>query len=111
MRKVFATLALAGALAFGAPAVSEAQVVTGGLVNVTLVDVVDVNVEDVQVLNNVAIGIAANVAAQICGTQVAVPANIVGVIASSVARQGQATACTITGQDGRQKNVQVNRNR
>jgi hypothetical protein len=111
MRKWIAALALGGIMAFGAPDKAEAQpVVTGGVVNVTLVDVIDIGDVAVNVLNNVGIGVAANVAAQICGTQVAVPANIVGVIASSVARQGQYTACTITDQEtGKQQFVQVSR--
>jgi hypothetical protein len=104
MRKVLATLMIGGLMAFGAPDAAEAQVVSGGLVNVTLVDVVDVG--DVQVVvSNVAINVAANVAAQICGTQL----NL-GVLAQQVARQGQATACQIE-QDGSLRNVQITRNR
>jgi hypothetical protein len=109
MRKVLATLAMGTALAFAAPNSAEAQgpVVTGGVVNVTLVDVVNVGDVGVNVLNNVGIGVAANVAAQICGLQVALP---IGVIASSVARQGQYTVCTITDQEtGEQQFVQISR--
>jgi hypothetical protein len=103
MRKWIASLAVAGALAFAAPQ-AEAQVVTGGLVNVTLVDVVDVGDVDVTILENVGIGVAANVAAQICGLQV----GNVGVLARQVARQGQATVCTVE-QDGRARNVIIGR--
>lgn len=108
MTKWIAGLGLGAALAFAAPSTAEAQpVVTGGLVNVTLVDVVDVGDVDVAILNNVAVGIAANVAAQICGTQLTVP---IGVLAAQVVTTGQATACTITDQQtGEQQFVLISR--
>lgn len=111
MTKWIAGLGLGAALAFAAPSTAEAQpVLTGGLVNVTLVDVIDVGDVAVAVLNNVGIGVAANVAAQICGTQVALPANIIGVLVAQVARTGQATACTITDQEtGEQQFVQISK--
>ena len=108
MRKLLATIAIGGAVAFVAPKTAEAQgpVVTGGLVNVTLVDVVSDN--NIAVLNNVGIGVAANVAAQICGVQAVIP---VGVLASQVARTGQATACEVTDQSGVVRQVQISRQR
>ena len=108
MTKLIATLGISAALAFAAPSSAEAQgpVVTGGLVNVTLVDVVDVGNVAVNLLNNVGIGVAANVAAQVCGVQLTVP---IGILAAQVAREGQATACTITDQNGTAKNVIISR--
>lgn len=101
MTKWIATLGIGAALAFAAPTVSQAQgpVIAGGLVNVTLVNVLNNNtvLSYDRILQNVGIGVAANVAAQVCGVQVNVP---VGVIASQVARTGQATACEIPNQDG-----------
>jgi hypothetical protein len=109
MKKLIAGLGIGAALAFGAPNTSEAQgpIITGGLVNVTLVDVLNNN--NIAVLNNVAVGVAANVAAQICGTQVALPANIIGVLVAQVATTGQATACTITDQTGVVRTVQLSK--
>ena len=107
MKKWIAALGLSAALAAAAPKVEAQPVVTGGLVNVTLVDLVNNN--NIAVLNNVGIGVAANVAAQICGTQVALPANIIGVLVSQVAHTGQATACTITDQNGTVRQVQISR--
>lgn len=68
MKKLFAASALT-AVAFGstiatAPAASAAPLVTGGLVNVTVTDVVDdvtVVVQDVNVGLGAALGVAANV--------------------------------------------------
>jgi hypothetical protein len=108
MTKLIAGLGIAAALAFAAPKSADAQpVITGGLVNVTLVDVLNNN--NIAVLNNVAVGVAANVAAQICGTQVALPANIIGVLVAQVATTGQATACTITDQSGVVRTVQLSK--
>lgn len=104
LRKI-AILAAAAALATAVPDRAEAQgpVVTGGLVNVTLVDLVDIG--DVQVVvQNIAVGVAVNIAAQICGTQLNVP---IGVLTQQVIRTGQATACTITDQDGHLTQVQI----
>ena len=109
MKKGIAALAIGTALAIGAANMEAAPpgpVITGGLVNVTLVDVLDIG--DVQVaVQNVGIGVAANVAAQICGLQV----GNIGIIASQVATQGQTTVCTITDQNNDQRNVQIARNR
>lgn len=66
MTKMIAALGISAALAFAAPSTAEAQgpIVTGGLVNVTIVDAVDVrNVK-------VAIGAALNLAANVCGVAV-----------------------------------------
>lgn len=73
-----ASLALTGALA--APA--QAQQQQDGLVNVA--------VNDVEILNDVNIGVAANVAAQICGVKV----GPVAVLARAVDRSGETrTVC------------------
>ena len=106
MRKLLATIAIGGAVAFVAPKMAEAQgpVVTGGLVNVTLVDVVSDN--NIAILQNVGVGVAANVAAQICGTQLTIP---VGILAAQVVRNGSATACTVTDQSGVVRQVQISR--
>jgi hypothetical protein len=89
-RKLAASLFATGLLAFGAAAPASAQpVVTGGLVNVTIVDVIDdvtVVVQDV----NVGVGVAANVAALLCDT-----ADInAAVLASQVVRGGDDVTCT-----------------
>jgi hypothetical protein len=88
-RKIAAALAVTGALAL--PAAAEAQgppvVIGGGLVNVQVVDIID----DVTVVvsdNNVGVGVAAGVAAQVCGVQAQV-----GVIARQLAR-GDDFSCT-----------------
>lgn len=78
-----ASLAMAagGAIATSAPA--EAQVQQDGLVNV--------NVGDVNVLNDANIGVAANVAANICGVKV----GPVAVLGQAVDRSGgTSTVCT-----------------
>ena len=76
------TLALAGATAPVAGAQGPPVVIGGGLVNVQVFDVID---GDVVVLSNndVAVGVAAGVAAQVCGVQAQV-----GVIAEQLARGG-----------------------
>jgi hypothetical protein len=65
MRKLVATLFLTGALAVGAtaPAASAQPVITGGLVNITVVDVLNNNTVTLDRTVNVALalGIAANV--------------------------------------------------
>jgi hypothetical protein len=86
-RKIAAALAVTGALAV--PAAAEAQgppvVIGGGLVNVQVVDLID---GDVLSDNNVGVGVAAGVAAQVCGVQAQV-----GVIARQLAR-GDDFSCT-----------------
>ena len=74
------TLALAGATAPVAAAQGPPVVIGGGLVNVQVVDVID---GDVLSDNEVGIGVAAGVAAQVCGLTAQV-----GVIAEQVARTG-----------------------
>jgi hypothetical protein len=83
MRKLLATLTLGAALTATA---AHAQPGQEGLVNV--------NVGDVTVLENVAVGVAANVIAQVCGLQV----GQVAVLANQVLRTGQAsnTVCEAT---------------
>ena len=65
MRKLIATLFLTGALAVGAvaPTASAQPVITGGLVNITVVDVLNNNTVTLDRTVNVALalGIAANV--------------------------------------------------
>jgi hypothetical protein len=83
MRKALATLALGVGLAFGAADSATAQQQSG---------LVNVNVGDVTVLENVAVGVAAQVVAQVCGLQV----GQVAVLATQVIRTGQRsdTVCT-----------------
>ena len=73
MVSLFAGAALLGAAAVPA---SAQPIVTGGLVNVTIVDAVDVN--NNQILNNVAVGAALGIAANVCGTTVNVLAAQLG---------------------------------
>jgi hypothetical protein len=96
IRRSIATVGAAGALATGsyflaspAQAAGPGPVVTGGLVNVTIVDAVDIEDVEVTVLENVAVGVAANVQAQVCGTQVG--ANVLTIL--SAVAQGQETTC------------------
>lgn len=91
IRKSVATVGAAGALVTGSlflatPAQAQ-PVITGGLVNVTVVDLLDVN--NNRILQNVGVGVAANVMAQVCGTQVG--ANVLTIL-SGVA-QGQEVEC------------------
>jgi ethanolamine utilization microcompartment shell protein EutL len=80
MNKLLTALALSTALAAGMTAPADAQQTRQeGLVNV--------NVGDVTLLENVAVGVAANVVAQICGVQV----GQVAVLATQVIRTGQQT--------------------
>jgi hypothetical protein len=61
-RKAAVSLFAGAALAVGALTPASAQpIVTGGLVNVTVTDVIDVVVQDVNVGLGAALGIAANV--------------------------------------------------
>jgi hypothetical protein len=84
-KKFAASLFASGILAAGlaAPTASAQPVVTGGLVNVTIVDLLDVR--DV----NVGVGVAANIAATLCDT-----ADInAAVLATQVVRGGQDVRC------------------
>jgi hypothetical protein len=76
LRKKFLAVCTATTLAFGVAAAPAAQAQQEGLVNV--------NIGDVTVLQNVGVGVAANVAAQICGVQVNA-----AVIARQVVRNNQ----------------------
>lgn len=110
MTKWIATLGIGTALAFAAPNMSQAQapVVTGGLVNVTIVNVANDNtvLSYDNILQNVGVGVAANVAVLACGVQAVIP---VGVIAQQLARTGQSTVCEIPQQDGTVNLVQIAR--
>jgi hypothetical protein len=68
MRKLLATIAIGGALAFAAPSAAEAQTKQDGLVNVS--------VGDVTILQDVNIAAAVDVVAQICGIDLDVLANV-----------------------------------
>ena len=84
LRKLLTGAAMAAAMSLGAasvPAEAQPQV---GLVNVSI--------GDVEILNDVSLGLAANVAAQICGVQAAV-------LAQQFLQTGEATC---TSRSGRQ---------
>lgn len=81
------TLAFAGATAPVAAAQGPPVVIGGGLVNVQIVDLTVIG-GDVLSDNEVGVGVAAGVAAQVCGLTAQV-----GVIAEQVARTGEFT-CT-----------------
>jgi len=66
------------------PALAQGPLVTGGLVNVTVTNLL--NNDTILNQNNVGIGVAAQVAANVCGVSV-------GVIASAVG-QGAPVDCT-----------------
>ncbi len=84
VKRLGATVFATALLSVVGAAPASAQVFTGGLVNVTIIDFLDV--QDVNV--NVPIGVAANLAANVC------PGNVqVGVLASQLARGGTVT-CT-----------------
>jgi hypothetical protein len=89
-RKLVASLFATALLSVTATAPASAQpVVTGGLVNITITRVVDdvtVVVRDV----NVAVGLAANVAAVLCDTADMNAA----VLATQVMRNAQQVTCT-----------------
>ena len=97
MTKWIAGLALSGALAFAAPSTAEAQgggpVFTGGLVNVTITDVIDGDV-----LSNFDIGVAAalNLAANVCDLNVAA----LNLFVEELEDEGEATC---TARNGRQE--------
>ena len=85
MTKWIAGLGLGAALAFAAPSAAEAQapVITGGLVNVTITDVIDdVTVEVSNV--NVTVAAALALAANVCGVAV-------NVLAADLGPDGEAT--------------------
>ena len=83
-----ASLMMAGALsAAAAPASAQGPIVTGGLVNITIVDLID---GDVLSNNNVSLGAALGIAANICDVNV-------NVLAEQL-RRGGAT-CTSEASD------------
>ena len=83
-----ASLMMAGALsAAAAPASAQGPIVTGGLVNITIVDLVD---GDVLSNNNVSLGAALGIAANVCDVNV-------NVLAQQL-RRGGAT-CTSEASD------------
>ena len=88
-KRTLAALATTGTLAL-APAVPAmaSPVVTGGLVNVTLTDIA--NNTTVTLLNNVNVGVAAQVAANVCGVGV-------NVLASQLGTSGPVSCTTTTG--------------
>jgi len=86
-KKFAASLFASGMLAAGlaVPTASAQPVVTGGLVNVTIVDAADVVIRDV----DVNVGVAAIVAATLCDT-----ADInAAVLATQVVRGGDMVSC------------------
>ena len=86
-RKAAVSLFAGAAFATGALApASAAPVVTGGLVNVTVVDVANNILRDA----NVGVGVAANIAAAVCGTTVPV-----AVLARQVVAQGGTFECPV----------------
>jgi hypothetical protein len=87
MRKLIATLMLTAALAVGstAPAASAAPVITGGLVNVTVTNVLNGNTVIVSRVVNVAA--ALNIAANVCDVSV-------GVLAQQL-HTGEATCSNV----------------
>jgi hypothetical protein len=87
MRKFFATLFLTGAFAVGAvaPVASAQPVITGGLVNITVVDVLNNN--QVTLDRTVNVALALGIAANVCDVTV-------GVLAQQL-NTGSAT-CTNT---------------
>ena len=78
-----AVLTMAGGVATATPA-QAAPLVTGGLVNVTVTDVLNDNTVDVLNDVDVAIPVALDLAAQVCGTTV-------GVLAQDLAADGTCT--------------------
>jgi hypothetical protein len=86
IKKTFAALFATGLMVFGfaGPAAAANNSRQSGLVNVSI--------GDVNVLNNANIGVAANVAASVCGVNV----GPVAVLAANTAATGtQNTVCTI----------------
>lgn len=94
MTKWIATLAIGAALAAGTPGTAEAQgpIVTGGLVNIT---VTDLNSGNILSNNNVALGVALNLAANVCGVGVNVLATQLGT-GGPVTCQSATEAVTIS---------------
>jgi len=89
-RRLLASLFASGLLAFGvaAPTAGAQPVIGGGLVNIQIVDVLNNNEVNVQV----PIGVAANIAANVCVGELQV-----GVLASQLARGGTVECVAETG--------------
>jgi hypothetical protein len=93
-KRLFATLFATSLLAVGVAAPTASAQDQDGLVNVI--------VTDNEILNDVNIGVAAQIAANVCGVKV----GPVAVLATQVDRNGGSrTVCTIEGQD-----IQVTQN-
>jgi len=92
-KRALASLAVGGAMAAipAAPALAQGPVVTGGLVNVTVTNLL--NNDTILNRNNVGIGVAAQVAANVCGVSV-------GVIASAVGQNAPVNCTNPTGDTG-----------
>jgi hypothetical protein len=93
-RKVIAGVLATSALTFAATPAAVAQPQQRGLVNVA--------VGDVTILENVGVGVAANVAAEVCGVQVNA-----AVIAEQVVRNGQPLAVCEIGDQGAEAPVTI----
>ena len=90
-KRLVASLFASGLLAagVGAPTAGAQPVITGGLINVTIVDVADI--EDNVV--NVGVGVAANIAANLCDT-----ADVnAAVLANQVVSGGDTVDCDARG--------------
>src|SRR4051794_2838704 len=95
MRKLIATLFLTAALAVGAvaPTASAQPVITGGLVNITVVDVLNDNTVTV----TVPIGVALNLAANVCDVTVGVLAQQLESGDTTCSNADQTATATISG--------------
>ena len=94
VRKACASLFAASAIAFGVgiPAASAQPVVTGGLVNVTVTNLLNNNTTTV----TVPVGVALNIAANVCGVSVGVLANQLGSMPVSCQNASQTASALIT---------------
>ena len=81
-----AALAMGGSLALASPANAAGPLFTGGLVNVTITDTLNNN--EILTRNNIAVGVAANIAANVCDVNV-------GGILGQLRDTGEAT-CNLT---------------
>ncbi len=93
IKRAVTTAAVAGGMALAptVPALAQGPVVTGGLVNVTVTNLL--NNDTILSNNNVGVGVAAGVAANVCGVAV-------NVISTELA-SGQNVNCTNPGQTER----------
>jgi hypothetical protein len=93
-RKLLAGVIATGTLAFVAAPAAVAQPEQNGLVNVMI--------GDVTIVENVGVGVAANVAANVCGVQVNA-----AVIAEQVVRNAEPLAICETGEQGAEAPVTI----